>query len=297
MIRLINITSNIVSTIAGVPGNCGYLDGPATSALFNQPFGIAIDPFDGNIILPDNNNCVIRLMDVTSNIVSTLAGVPGNCGYLDGPTTSALFKYPYSIAIDSSNGNVIIADTYNNVIRLINITSNIVSTLAGVAGPGGYLDGPAILAKFNYPRGIAIDPFDGNIILPDNNNHIIRLINVTSNIVSTLAGVPGTGGYQDGPTTSAKFNYPYGIVIDSSNGNVIIADTFNSVIRLINITSNNVSTLAGVPGNFAYQNGLTYIAEFSHPNGIAIDPSYGNLLIADTSNNVIRFSEYIRKFS
>ena len=296
-IRLINTTSNIVSTLAGIPGTIGYLDGPATSAEFNNPYGVAIDPSNGNIMVVDTYNNVISLINTTSNIVSTLAGVAGSAGYLDGPATSAEFNEPYGVAIDSSNGNVIVADTFNSVIRLINVTSNIVSTLAGVAGSAGYLDGPATSAEFNYPYGVTIDPSNGNVIVADTSNSVIRLINVTSNIVSTLAGAAGAAGYLDGPTTSAEFYYPYGVTIDPSNRNVIVADTFNSAIRLINVTSNIVSTLAGVGGSGGYQNGLTYIAQFNHPYGIAIDPSYGNLFIADTNSNLIRFSEYIRMFS
>ena len=281
-------TLEVISTLAGSQGVSGYLDGPETSAQFNYPFGIAFDPSDGNILVADYSNSVIRLINATSNMVSTLAGVAGNNGYMDGPASLAQFYFPTDVAVDHSNGNVIVADNYNSVIRLINVTSNTVSTLAGIAGTYGYLDGPVSLAQFNYPIGIAIDPSNQNVIVSDSSNNVIRLINVTSNTVSTLAGVAGTAGYLDGPASLAQFNSPYGIAIDHSNGNIIVADNYNSVIRLLNVTSNTVSTLSGVAGTYGYLDGPASLAQFNSPIGIAIDPSNGNIFVADNYNAVIR---------
>ena len=149
------------------------------------------------------------------------------------------------------------------------------------------MDGPASLAQFNSPYGIAIDPFNGNIIVSDSNNQVIRLINVTSNMVSTLAGVSRTSGFLDGPASLAKFSLPQGIAIDPTNGNIIVSDVFNSAIRLIDVVSNNVSTLAG-NGIRGYVNGAGDMAEFFLPSGIALDPSNRNLLVVDRNNQVIR---------
>ena len=234
--------------------------------------------------------------DPVIQAVGTLAGT-GTSGYQNGPTTSALFNSPNGIAVDPLNGNVIVADTVNYVIRLINITSNSVSTLAGVNGNIGYQDGPTTSALFNSPNGVAVDPFNGNVIVADSGNYIIRLINITSNIVSTLAGT-GTSGYQDGLTTSALFNSPNGIVVDPSNGNFIVADSANNVIRLINITSNNVSTLAGTGIRKAgFLDGPMTSALFYLPAGVAINPLNGNVIISDSGNNAIRYSGSISELS
>ena len=151
------------------------MNGPTTSAQFNNPSGVAVDPFNGNIIVADYYNNVIRLINITSNIVSTLAGVQGTNGYLDGPTTSAQFDLPNSIIIDPSNGNIIVADTNNNMIRLINITANTVSTLAGNS-LAGYINGAGDLAEFYSPNSIAINSLNGNIYISDTQNQVIRLI-------------------------------------------------------------------------------------------------------------------------
>ena len=163
-----------VGTLAGT-GTSGYQNGPTTSALFNSPNGIAVDPLNGNVIVADTVNYVIRLINITSNSVSTLAGVNGNIGYQDGPTTSALFNSPNGIVVDPSNGNFIVADSANNVIRLINITSNNVSTLAGTGiRKAGFLDGPMTSALFYLPAGVAINPLNGNVIISDSGNNAIR---------------------------------------------------------------------------------------------------------------------------
>ena len=145
--------------------------------------------------------------------------------------------------MDSNNGNIYVADTYNHVIRLINTGTGMVSTIAGAPGTPGYLNGPAYFesdpafsAEFRGPNGIALDSNNGNIYVADTGNSAIRLINTTTGIVSTIAG-NGSSGYLNGPVSSAKFYYPYGIALDSSNGNIYVADSYNGVIRLINITS------------------------------------------------------------
>ena len=166
------MTSGNVSTIAG-NGNSGYLEGPALQSEFNSPYGIALDSTNRNIIVADTYNNVIRLINMTSGNVSTIAG-NGNRGYLDGPALQAEFNSPYGIGLDSTNGNIYVADTYNNRIRLINMTSGNVSTFAG-DGTIGFSNGPALQAEFNYPSGITFDSANGNIIITDTYNNRIAL--------------------------------------------------------------------------------------------------------------------------
>ena len=271
---MINVTSNNVSTLAGVPHISGFLNGPATSATFNSPSGVAINPSNGNIIVADTYNHAIRLINVTSNNVSTLAGT-GSSGYLDGPATSAKFNSPVGVAVDPSNGNIMVADTHNDMLRMINVTSNIVSTLA---------------TSLIFPNGVAVDPLNGNIIVADTNDQMIKLFNITSKKISIIAG---TGGYGDsnGPASSATFAFPCGVAVDPLNGNIIVADTNNQMIRMINVTSNTVSTLAGNGFN-GYLNGLANSSELSYPPGIAINPLNRNIIFSD-ANWFIRSIELI----
>ena len=171
-----------VSTLAGSGPTGkdagGYADGPGISARFNQPVGVAVDNA-GNVYVTDEYNHRIRKIDTKRN-VSTLAGSgpTGGVGeYADGPGTSARFYLPWGIAVDNT-GNVYVADSFNHCIRKIDRKGN-VSTLAGHGTgwyeAGGYADGRGISARFNNPRGIAIDNA-GNLYVADYWNHCIRKI-------------------------------------------------------------------------------------------------------------------------
>ena len=155
-----------------------------------------------------------------------------------------------------------------------------VSSVAGT-GISGFLDGPGITAKFNSPFGIVIDN-SGNLFVADSGNHRIRKITPTGD-VSTIAGT-GVPGFMDGPSITAQFNSPKGIVIDTS-GNLYIADSGNSRVRKIT-PAGIVSTIAGT-GEYGFKDGPGIAAQFSSPFGIEID-DIGNLYIADNGNHRIR---------
>jgi len=156
-----------VSTLAG--STFGFEDGPGNTAKIWQPKGICIDK-NGNLYVSDRFNNRIRKI-TPGGIVSTFAG--STEGYTDGPGTSAQFSYPEQIGIDS-NDNLYVTDysLANYVIRKIS-PSGTVSTLAG--STEGYVDGPALSAKFSNPRGICVDA-KGNVYVADLVNSVIRKI-------------------------------------------------------------------------------------------------------------------------
>ena len=264
-----------VSLLAGTTR--GYADGTGAAAQFNQSAGISTDS-SGNIYVADTVNQVVRKI-TPSGVATTLAGSAGSAGYVNGIGTSAKFYSPRALVVDSS-GNVYVADAVNNVIRLIT-PGGVVSTFAG-SGTAGYVDGSATSAQFKYPQGIAIDS-SGNLYASDMNNHVIRLI-TPGGVVSTFAG-SGTAGYVDGSATSAQFNNPQGIAVDSS-GNVYVGDPQNYVVRKIT-SSGVVSTFAGLRNGYGNVDGTGASARFKSPNGVTIDRS-GNIYIADSLANTIR---------
>lgn len=144
----------------------------------------------------------------------------------------------------------------------------------------GYLDGPALSAKFSGGGGLVQDS-SGNIYVADG-NRVIRKI-APDGTVSTLAGLAGAGSQWDGTGTGAGFNGPTGIALDDS-GNLYVTDM--TLIRKVT-PAGVVTTIAGSRGTYGSQDGTGSYGLFMNPNGIALD-SAGNIYVADTDNNSIR---------
>ncbi|HTS18487.1 MAG TPA: hypothetical protein VMP11_13015 [Verrucomicrobiae bacterium] len=217
--------SGVVTTLAGQAGSQGSADGTGSNARFFEPNGVAVDS-SGNVYVADTGNDTIRKI-TPSGVVTTLAGQAGSQGSADGAGSSARFFYPYGVSVDLA-GNVYVTDTYNDTIR--KITPNaVVTTLAGLAGSSGYIDGTGDNARFNNPEGAASIDTAGNVYVSDFGNDTIRMIS-PGGVVTTLAGSPEIPGSTDGTGTAATFNGPAGVAVDST-GNVYVADSQNDTIR------------------------------------------------------------------
>jgi uncharacterized protein YjiK len=275
-------TNWVVSTIAGLAGSSGSVEGTGSNARFNQPWGIAVDSA-GNLYLGDSMNSAIRKV-TSAGVVSTLAGGGGGVGIADGTGGSARFNLPYGIAVDKA-GNLYVADSGNNTIRKIT-SAGVVSTLAGLAGSSGSADGAGSNARFSQPWGIAADSA-GNLYVADPVNSTIRKV-TPAGVVSTLAGWAGVNGNNDGTGSNARFNQPSGLAVDSAD-NLYVADTENQTIRKVTPVGTNwvVSTIAGLAGSSGSDDGTGSDARFNSPVGIAVDNA-GNLYVADTDNQTIR---------
>jgi sugar lactone lactonase YvrE len=211
----------VVTTIAG-SGTRAVVDGTGLEASFHEPLGIAVDS-NGNLFVTDNHT--IRKI-TSAGVVTTIAGVYRNPGFSDGTGVAASFFRPTGISIDAS-GNLYIADTNNNLIRKMT-PAGVVTTIAGSVSPG-YADGTGAAALFSYPTGVTVDAA-GNLFVADNWNHMIRMI-TAAGVVTTLAGST-TSGYAEGTGATARFNYPFGVSINS-NGLLYVTDRDNRTIRKI----------------------------------------------------------------
>jgi sugar lactone lactonase YvrE len=214
-----------VSTIAGIVSQQGSTDGPAATATFSFPSGVAIDT-SGNLYVADSGDNKIRKITPAGN-VSTLAG-SGTQGSADGPGTAASFNNPSGVAVDA-NGNVYVADQDNDEVRKIT-PAGVVSTLAGTLGVRGAANGTGTAASFSGVFGMAVDA-SGNVFAAEVGNDDIREI-TPAGVVSTLAGTAGVAGSADGTGTAATFAEPQGVAVDASE-NLYVADTRNSEIRKI----------------------------------------------------------------
>lgn len=223
------------ATLAGA-GVAGAVDGAAATSRFSDPFGVAIDPA-GNVLIADGGDSNRIRMVAPDGVVSTFAG--GAEGFKDGVGIAAAFNTPSAVAFDR-HGNLYVADTGNHAIRKIT-TSGVVTTLAGTGHPG-YLDGPAKLAEFNGPVGLAVDRA-GNVFVADTYNDRIRRI-APDGAVTTIAG-NNQPGDADGAAQTAAFDTPSGIAV-APDGTLYIADTGNDAVRVIS-PGGLVSTLAAAP--------------------------------------------------
>jgi sugar lactone lactonase YvrE len=228
-------TNWVVTTLAGFlsRGTTGHLDGTNSSALFNGPYGIAVDA-NTNIYVADTYNDTIRKVTPvgTNWVVTTLAGSPTNAGSADGTNGVARFSYPAAIAMDT-NGNLYVADFGNDTVRKIvqSGTNWVVTTLAGLAGSSGSHDGTNSNARFSGPEGLAVGA-SGQLFVSDSFNNTIRGIQPvgTNWVVTTLAGSAGTTGSSNGTGTAALFNVPQGIAMNQA-GSLYVCDSANYTLR------------------------------------------------------------------
>ena len=281
-------STGVVTSIAGTPDVAGSADGTGAAAQFNYPYGVAADS-KGNVYVADNGNCTIRKIVAATGVVTTLAGTAGVVGYADGTGPSAQFYGPSSVAVDSAGTTVYVADTFNQVVRKINVSSGAVTTLAGnqAAGAVGDVDGTGSNARLYYPTGIALDK-NGNVYVTENSGNTIRKI-TSGGVVTTLAGTFALDdtnlGSADGTGHAARFRTPWGIAVDAK-GVLYVADYGNDTIRKITPTG-VVTTLAGAPGTGGIKDATGPSARFWSPIGIASDAT-GKIYVADWGNSEIR---------
>ena len=292
--RLLGVTS-IAGTVTAVAGNGtkGFSGDKrlATAAGLNWPTNVAVDSA-GNFYFSDTNNNRIRMVNISTGIIITVAGISTR-GYSgdNGLATLAALGNPTGVAVDAK-GNIYIADSDNRIIRMVDKSTGIITRVAGIAGSTGYSGdgGPATSAKLGYPAGVAVD-LQGNVYIADPINQIIQMVSSSTGIITTVAGIPLSSGYygDGGPATLARLYFARGVAVDAV-GNIYIADSASNLIRMVDKSTGIITRVAGKPyDNYGYtgDGGLATLAKLNYPYGVAVDLQ-GNIYIADTLNNVIR---------
>ena len=289
-IRRVDATTGVITTVAG-DGTAGPgVDGvPATSTAFHTPTAVTVDSA-GNLFIADTLNNRVRRVDATTGVITTVAG-DGTDGFSGdgGPATIAEISSSFwgGLAVDSA-GNLFIADTGNQRVRRVDAITGVITTVAGTGTRGFSGDGgPATHAQLDTPVGVAVDAA-GNLFIADDTNNRIRKVDVTTGVITTVAGT-GTGGFSGdgGPATGAQLAAPIGVAVDAA-GNLFIADTGNQRVRRVDAATGVITTVAGTgTGGFAGDGGFATSAQLAIPLGVAVDAA-GDVLVADAYNVRVR---------
>lgn len=276
-----------VSTVAGT-GVIGFSGdgGPATAAQINDPYGVVRGP-DGALWFCEHNGHRIRRIAVDGTI-TTVAGT-GVKGYSGdgGPGREATFNLPHEIRFDAV-GNLYVADTGNNAVRRIDARSGIVTTIAGGAARGYSGDGgPAVAAGLRGPHSIQFGR-GGELYVCDVGNHAIRVVDLTTGVITTLAGTGKPGATPDGaPLAGTPLNNPRSLDVDR-DGNLWLATREGNQVFKLDLRAKVIRHVAGTGASgFTGHGGPALLATLSGPKGIALDAS-GNVWLADTESHSVR---------
>jgi hypothetical protein len=316
------MTGGDLYTVAGdgTVGSAGD-GGPATAAELNDPTGLAVDGH-GNVAVADLTGNRVQVLAastgtfygraMTGGDLYTVTG-DGTAGFAGdgGPASAAEVSAPQALAVDQA-GNLAVADTGNNRIRVLALSSGTdlgvamtagdIYSVAGTGGPGGYSGdgGPATDAELSLPTGVTLDPA-GDVIFSDQGNHRVRMVaaqsgtlfgqTLTAGDVTTLAGdgTAGTSG-DGGPGPAAELDQPSGLVLDRA-GNLVVADAADNVVRVVAATTGtdfgrpmvagDVYTVAGNGNQGVAPDGSpAATSPVDGPQGITLDRA-GNLVVAE----------------
>ena len=291
-VRFIDGKTGICTTVVGT-GQKGYSGdgGPARSATLNEPYALALDK-QRNLYIVDRLNAVVRRVDRSTGLISTLAGtgVKGFAGD-GGPATRAQFSEPNDCFLDNHDG-LLVADVADWRIRRIDLRTGAIATFAGTGKPADRAKarssgdgGPAVKAVLAGARAVCVDAA-GVVYICEREGNVIRKVDL-SGVITTVTGT-GKKGYSGdgGSPLQATLNGPKGLRCDLK-GNLLIVDCENHAIRSVDFSTNRIATLAGGHRGSRGDNGPAVQAELNRPHGCIMDKD-GSLLICDTENHRVR---------
>jgi sugar lactone lactonase YvrE len=282
VIRKVDLASGLITTVAGRPEKGNRDSGPVMTHVQAEDEDPFADPPAGK------SEKFVQLSDVSGTVRYVVGAVKsGRFGGDGGPAVQATLNFPGAVAVDRQ-GNLYIADTMNHRVRKVDAATGVISTIAGTgqhrcSGDGG----PATAAALNEPAALAVDD-RGNLYIADQSNNRVRKVDVSTGIITTVAGTGETGYTGDGmPATEAGVSGPSGLAL-GPDGELYIADTFSGRIRRVDPETGIISTVAGDGGEYRFS-GLPneFSTSLSRPYGIALDRA-GNLLITDSDSHLIR---------
>ena len=309
------VTSGTIQTVIGnntlaYSGDGGF----ALNAELNTPGEVSVDG-SGDLFIADTASSVIREVAAATGDIQTVAGNGTDCA---DPTTacgdgaaatSAQLNNPSGLFLDAA-GNIFIADTSDNRVRVVNTGTAAITLATVVIQPGDIATvagngtacpdsatacgdgGAATSAELASPYGVFVDS-SGNIFIADTGDYVIREVAASSGIITTVAGnyapcsPPGSVCGDGAIATSAQFSSPTGLFVDGAE-DIFIADTFDNRMREVTASSGIIATVAGTGARgYAGDGAAATSALLDTPYGLFVD-TLGDIFIADTDNAAIR---------
>lgn len=293
VIRRIDLQSGESRVVAG-SGRSGWSGdgGPALQASLNEPYEIRFDS-RGNMIFVEMKNHLVRRVDASTGIISTIAGdgKPGFSGD-GGPATEAQLKQPHSIALDKAD-NIYICDIGNHRIRMVDSASGMIRTFAGTGERAVTPDGAALEGTpLNGPRALDFDGGQSLFLALREGNALYR-IDLEKRTLHHLAG-NGRSGYSGdgGPARDAALSGPKGVAI-AANGDVYFADTESHTVRVWRQAAQIVETVVGNGQRGDGPDGAAEQCLMDRPHGVFVSKD-GRLFIGDSNNHRVRMLKIAR---
>lgn len=274
-----------ISTVAGTGSATYNGDGiPATRASLSWPHDVTVDSA-GVVYVADSAHHRIRRIGL-DGVITTIAGT-GTAGSTGegGPATKARLQNPKTVAL---YGGALYTAGFDNKVRRIDLTTGVITTVAGTGAAGYSGDGgPATRAQLSAPQRLQIDS-RGNLYVADTQNSVIRRVDAATGIIRTVAGVGGVTGKSGdgGPATRALLNHPRGLALDG-DGILYVADSDNHRVRVLDLAAGTIDLVAGTSSGYFGDGGPASAARLRQPRGLTVTPA-GDLLVAEAGNSVLR---------
>lgn len=279
--RSINLSRGLVTTVAGgLNGNVGFnnqgnIDGIGTMAALYNPWGIAMDPGGTFAIFADASNHAIRCVNVSSGLVTTVAG-RGVFGFADRRGTSAALYFPSGVAMDSGGTFEVIADHSNSLLRRMSVVDLLSAsqTSSGTSSPSlSQMQSASMTqSRSNTLSSSQTRSQHASTIIPACG--VGEVAGAVTTVAGDTSGSVTSGsdnsGYSDGVGTDSLFFYPSGVALDATGSFAIIVDSDNNLVRQLNLNGGIVTTVAGSIHK-GYSDGFGTTASFKFPSNVAMD--------------------------
>ena len=290
-VRRVDPKSGVVGTVVGTgePGSDGD-GGLATAARLTEPYEIAFDA-RGRWLIVDMRAHVLRRVDPATGLIETIAGT-GEAGFSGdgGPAIRAKLNRPHSVAV-ANDGTILLCDIGNHRVRAIDPKTGVIGALAGDGAKRGPAGGAPFVPTTSLagPRAIAVakgepgKPADWWLALREGNALFRISPDAAGGTGRTLRRAAGTGssGYagDGGPAVAARLAGPKGVAV-APNGDVVLADTENHAVRVLDVRDGTLRTVLGRDADGVLHGGF----ELARPHGVAVAPD-GSILVGDSENH------------